>query len=256
MKQITTEVDPLFFPLDTLGIQEPVPSTFSLMVGSNPHPLAVLAAGKLESYLSELITPDHNFGLNEGVSGKVIGKMFGVLVVKDQLSNYGYLQAFSGKMGGRNHHKGFVPPVFDSLAEDSFLNGGMRELGRINAELKILAPTGNESLIRQLKQQRRQHSTNLQQQLFDHYHFRNKKGEQRSLREIFSAAGYKNPPSGAGECAGPKLLQYAFQQVSNPSPLLSSGGGSPQNQNNGNTGIFIPAARRNVRRSWHICWRA
>ena len=41
-------------------------------------------------------------------------------------------------------------------------------------------------------------------------------GEEKSLVDLFAIAGYKNPPAGAGECAGPKLLQYAFQHQLKP----------------------------------------
>ena len=38
----------------------------------------------------------------------------------------------------------------------------------------------------------------------------NAKGERRNLLDIFSDTPIKFPPSGAGECCAPKLLQYAF----------------------------------------------
>lgn len=47
--------------------------------------------------------------------------MFGVLVVQHENGQLGYLAAFSGKLAGQNHHAKFVPPVFDILTEDGFL---------------------------------------------------------------------------------------------------------------------------------------
>ena len=57
-------------------------------------------------------------------------------------------------------------------------------------------------------------SANLQKQLFDKYRFLNSLGEAKSLTEIFSGIGL--PPAGAGDCAAPKLLQYAFANKLKP----------------------------------------
>ena len=61
--------------------------------------------------------------------------------------------------------------------------------------------------INQLKEERRQKSGALQQKLFAEYSFLNQFGERKSIGEIFN----NNPPAGAGECAAPKLLHYAFE---------------------------------------------
>lgn len=60
-----------------------------------------------------------------------------------------------------------------------------------------------------LKEQRKRGSAALQQQIFEHYSFLNALGERKSLGEIFAHTGVL-PPAGAGECAAPKLLQYAY----------------------------------------------
>ena len=49
-------------------------------------------------------------------------------------------------------------------------------------------------------------SAKLQQELFYNYAFLNKHKKSKSIGEIFK----NNPPAGAGECAAPKLLHYAF----------------------------------------------
>jgi len=69
-----------------------------------------------------------------------------------------------------------------------------------------------EKSINELKAQRRQKSAALQQKLFDHYVFLNRFGEEKSIGEIFN----NNPPAGAGECAAPKLLHYAFKNGLKP----------------------------------------
>jgi tRNA pseudouridine32 synthase/23S rRNA pseudouridine746 synthase len=66
--------------------------------------------------------------------------------------------------------------------------------------------------INQHKDERRQKSGALQQKLFAEYSFLNQFGERKSIGEIFN----NNPPAGAGECAAPKLLHYAFEHNLKP----------------------------------------
>lgn len=203
------------FPIEEISI----PTHFHLMENGIPHPLCVLAAKQVQAYLKTQTDWHHNFGLDKNHQGMIIGKMFGVLIAKNKKNEIGYLVAFSGKMAGTNHLSKFVPPVFDSLYENSFVNVGMVELTNIINEINKVEDEkreGYEKEIEKLKQKRKNHSTALQNKIFDHYHFLNQNGEEKSLREIFEKAGYKNPPVGAGECAGPKLLQYAFQNNMQP----------------------------------------
>ncbi|RFM26455.1 RluA family pseudouridine synthase [Deminuibacter soli] len=67
-----------------------------------------------------------------------------------------------------------------------------------------------EAGIEALKNERRERSATLQQQLFEQYTFLNKAGKSKSLQEIFSVTAFGKPPAAAGECATPKLLQFAF----------------------------------------------
>lgn len=73
-----------------------------------------------------------------------------------------------------------------------------------------------EADIEALKNERKERSATLQQQLFDQYVFLNKDGKHKSLQEIFSLTPLGKPPSAAGECAMPKLLQFAFQKGYQP----------------------------------------
>jgi len=66
--------------------------------------------------------------------------------------------------------------------------------------------------INQHKEARRLKSGALQQKLFAEYSFLNQFGERKSIGEIFN----NNPPAGAGECAAPKLLHYAFEHNLKP----------------------------------------
>lgn len=186
-----------------------------------PHKLCVIAAQELQQHLQTQTDWEHNFGLTAQANSAIIGKMFGVLVVQNQQNQLGYLAAFSGKLAGANHHPKFVPPVFDLLAEDSFLHQGMQQLNIFIDEIKQLEldNSENQTTIKQLKATRKLHSVNLQQQIFTHYNFINQKQESKNILAIFKTAKYKNPPAGAGECAGPKLLQYAFQHQLKPLAL-------------------------------------
>ncbi|MDP2562242.1 RluA family pseudouridine synthase [Psychrobium sp. 1_MG-2023] len=82
-----------------------------------------------------------------------------------------------------------------------------------------------------LKEQRKEKSAQLQQKLFAQYRFLNIKGELRDLNDIFSDTPVKIPPAGAGECAAPKLLHYAF--ANNMQPLAMAEfwwGSSPKSE--------------------------
>jgi tRNA pseudouridine32 synthase/23S rRNA pseudouridine746 synthase len=172
--------------------------------------------------------------------------MFGVLVVKNHRNETGYLAAFSGKLGGANHHSKFVPPVFDSLTENNFLNRGMAELNKMNqviSEENEYKLQGYLDRISILKIRRRKLSNNLQQELFNNYHFLNQHGEEKSLNELFAQASYKNPPAGAGECAGPKLLQYAFQHKMKPIAIAEFWWGQSPKSEQWKHGHYYPCCK-------------
>ena len=63
-----------------------------------------------------------------------------------------------------------------------------------------------------MKAKRRADSEALQQWLFNNFKVLNARGESKSLSEIFASEAGGIPPSGAGECCGPKLLQAAYLQ--------------------------------------------
>lgn len=194
--------------------------TFSL--DAAPHTLCLLAAEQLQLHLQCQQEWQHNFGLSAAGEGVVIGKMFGVLVVRTSAGELGYLSAFSGKLAGGNHHAGFVPPIFDGLVEGGFVNTGMTKLTQINTEISYLESLADDTQAAQihlLKILRKTHSVSLQNKIFEQYHFLNKAGASKSLVEIFAHTVYRKPPAGAGECAAPKLLQYAFRHHMEPLAL-------------------------------------
>ena len=66
------------------------------------------------------------------------------------------------------------------------------------------------SQLEALKNERKSRSATLQQQLFEQFRLLNARGEVKDLCSIFTHTVHKIPPAGAGECAAPKLLQYAY----------------------------------------------
>lgn len=81
--------------------------------------------------------------------------------------------------------------------------------------------------IENLKKERREKSNALQQQLFEQYAFLNKEGKLKSLYDIFSTTVFGKPPAAAGECATPKLLQYAFLHGLKPLAMAEFWWGAP-----------------------------
>lgn len=283
-----------FLPLELTTDFSELPQKLDYPFYYDPKQLAVEAAKRLQARL-EQEDFNHNFGIGQTERGNAIGKMFGVLVVQTSSGEIGYLAAFSGKLGDKNHHEGFVPPVFDILTEDGFFKKGEVELNELNRKIESIENSSefakaiqflgqfkkeseekisqfklflksekqkrddirlrnidilsqvefeklnerlkNESISQQLefkklkkfiaqeiseledttyselqnlKEIRANKSAHLQQAIFNEYTFINSKKQNKSLLEIFSKTIFKVPPAGAGECAAPKLFQYAF----------------------------------------------
>ena len=57
--------------------------------------------------------------------------------------------------------------------------------------------------------ERKAASADLQAWIFEQYRVSNARGETLSIREVFARRGLV-PPGGTGDCAAPKLLQYAY----------------------------------------------
>lgn len=275
----------------------PLPKKFTFPFYYEPHSLAKIATKEIQEYLEHQTDFTHNFGLSSNSKELDIGKMFGVLVVKNSQNEIGYLVAFSGKLADNSLPNKFVPPVFNRRIDGGFYMKGEEEIAQINKQLGILkqhksylslkksfkklAKNSKEDLalereklklhkkdrkarknngqltlnevafniltkkliqesfndqfyykelqeyykdkiakkrekltdfedeIASLKKQRKEKSNYLQQTLFNNYIFLNKEKEQKNLAAIFNNPATK-PPAGSGECATPKLLQYAF----------------------------------------------
>ncbi len=76
-----------------------------------------------------------------------------------------------------------------------------------------------ESQLTELREKRAAMSADIQSRIFQSYTFLNLTQETKSLLDIFKETPFKTPPAGAGECAAPKLLQYAFLNQLKPIAL-------------------------------------
>jgi tRNA pseudouridine32 synthase/23S rRNA pseudouridine746 synthase len=88
---------------------------------------------------------------------------------------------------------------------------------RLQSAREALAVFTNE--IDTLKTRRRESSNALQHWIFSQYRFLNAKREVRDLPDIFAETVFKKPIAGAGECAAPKLLQFAYANELKPLAL-------------------------------------
>ncbi|WP_370624066.1 RluA family pseudouridine synthase [Tenacibaculum sp. AHE15PA] len=274
---------------------------------------------------------EHNFGLDNSKKGVISGKMFGVLVVQNQQNEIGYITAVSGKLGEKNKHKKFVPPVYDMLTKDSFFLKEKETLRNISIELDRLENTAEylklrtlyeqetnkaaaditekkealkkakiarklkrekaftelstedyetlknilskESLdakhylnnvtrfwehtlkpikeklliftnqITLLKEKRKTKSTALQIYISKQYQFLNSKKEVKNLGELFTNVSIQNIPAGTGECAAPKLLQYAFSHDLTPITMAEFWWGKSPNKEVRKHQQFYPACQ-------------
>lgn len=146
------------------------------------------------------------------------GKMLGVM-----LTDSGPLYAFSGLAGGQACLDGFVPPVYDYTPADGYFRTREAEISAMeNGILKS------------------RESAALQEWLFRQYRVLNARGEESSVSDIFAARGMV-PPGGTGDCAAPKLLQYAYTHGLRPLAIGEFWYGSSKNGEVREQGRFYPA---------------
>ena len=105
--------------------------------------------------------------------------------------------------------KNFSKKLEQESYNDQFFYKELQEyydlkIHKIQSELSIF-----EHKINALKKERKEKSIILQHLLFSNYTFLNQQKNPKSLLDIFNYPTIK-PPAGSGECAAPKLLQYAF----------------------------------------------
>lgn len=100
-----------------------------------------------------------------------------------------------------------------------------------------------EAHLEAMKRKRHADSVSLQKWLFDNFKVLNARGEDKSLSDIFAGTSLKVPPSGAGECCAPKLLQAAYTQGLKPVEIAEYWYGKPKDGEIRLHGVHYPACR-------------
>jgi tRNA pseudouridine32 synthase/23S rRNA pseudouridine746 synthase len=134
------------------------------------------------------------------------GKMMGVLMVEDAEGRKDFLYAFSGIAGGKGVVEGFVPPIFDLTDPGGYFRKKEAEISELN---RLISNSGHASEIEAMKARRKEMSVALQEWLFRQYVVLNALGERKTILDIFAERDLM-PSGGTGDCAAPKLLQYAY----------------------------------------------
>lgn len=140
--------------------------------------------------------------------------------------------------------------------DESELASMIRESQHQKAELKRLKKQWNERIavlqaeadmfdreIERLKTERKTRSAALQQELFRQFRILNAKGEIRDLCDLFKDTVQQVPPAGAGECAAPKLLQYAYLHRLKPVAMAEFWWGDSPKTEIRHHGYFYPACK-------------
>ncbi|HJA88467.1 MAG TPA: RNA pseudouridine synthase [Candidatus Parabacteroides intestinavium] len=293
----------------------PMPDKFTYPFHYVPHPLCILAAQEVQTYLRRQTRWQEELQQ---------GKMFGVLVVRTPDGTIGYLAAFSGNLAHSNVHDYFVPPVYDLLRPDGFFKQEEEQISAINRRIETLTCSAaymqalkayqedktkahhallkakeelqsakarrdeqrrmdlteaqRETLVREsqfqkaeykrlekrwkcklserestlknfeseisrLKQERKTRSATLQRKLFHQFRMRNALGDEKDLCELFAHTPQQVPPAGAGECAAPKLLQYAYLHQLHPLAMAEFWWGNSPITEIRKQGNFYPACK-------------
>lgn len=106
------------------------------------------------------------------------------------------------------------------------------ELGRHDAE------------INKLRDERKMRSAMLQHRVFKQFKMLNARGEIKDLCEIFSSTPQRVPPAGSGECAAPKLLQYAYINGYEPIAMAEFWVGRSPKDEVRHHGKYYPSCKR------------
>lgn len=123
-------------------------------------------------------------------------------------------------------------------------NADMQRLKRHHKHLIAEAQAHFDTLnhdIEELKSLRQQKSAALQMQLFAEFRILNARGEVKDLCELFAPTTQGVPPAGAGECAAPKLLQYAYLNHLEPIAMAEFWAGASPRGEVRHDGAFYPA---------------
>lgn len=112
---------------------------------------------------------------------------------------------------------------------------------RLSTATEALARLTDE--IARLKDLRKTMSNDLQHRIFAEYRFLDANGAERDLTDIFKDTIFQTPPAGAGECAAPKLLQFAYHHHFRPVAMAEFWWGQSPRSEIRKHGHFYPACR-------------
>ncbi len=130
----------------------------------------------------------------------------------------------------------------ESLEAKYFFNNVNRYWEHILKAIKKKSSTFTYE-IKLLKDQRKTKSALLQKYLFEQYLFLNSKKEVKNLFQLFANTIVQNPPAGSGECAAPKLLQFAFLNDLKPIAMAEFWWGKSPNKEIRKHQQFYPACQ-------------
>ncbi len=132
------------------------------------------------------------------------------------------------------------------IAESQFQKAELKRIqNRWNKNLDFLKNklVSHDRHINELKAERQNRSTKLQERIFRHFKMLNAHGECRDLCEIFADTPQHTPPAGTGECAAPKLLQYAYTNSYRPIAMAEFWVGNSPKEEIRRHGCFYPSCK-------------
>lgn len=231
----------VFFPLDPQPAPGELPSQMpSPFRPGRPHPLAVRASEGMRAWLESSEGP-----AAEHFQGRFGGKMMGVLVVRAPDGRVGYLRALAGMLDGSWELPGCAPPTFDLERFETLWNDAGAKIFALDRQIIALKSDPNTAereaaRIAELIEAQRAASHGVHAQLIDTYRIRNARGEGRGLADLFAPLP---PPGGAGDCAGPKLLSYAYDHGFTPLAMAEFWWGASPPAGGRQHGVYYPACR-------------
>jgi hypothetical protein len=166
------------------------------------------------------VTPAHSIDPS-GLEQPHSGKMFGLLLARDRNGRRIALRAFSGQWQKNWMVPGWAPPPFSPEEWNAVDRQFEPEIKRLSQDL------AESNFSPQECQQRRKIRRDLSRahmiRLHQLYWLHNFSGERRPMVEIFG----RTPPTGAGECCAPKLLNWCAQLKLLPEALCEFYWGAP-----------------------------
>ncbi|WP_439183881.1 pseudouridine synthase [Carboxylicivirga taeanensis] len=118
--------------------------------------------------------------------------------------------------------------IKESQTEKSNFTKLKKRLKKEQLEIECALAEKQEEIAK-LKRFRKKQSARVQKELFDRYLFHNFLGQHQSASQLFAETDAKVPPAGTGDCAAPKLLQYAINHQLTPLAMVEFWWGpSPQ----------------------------